>query len=233
MAFPTTSVLDNFNRANENPLSTAGNWGAPIHDPATGGAMTMKLVSNAIQDDSLADGGGSGQAYWDGANFGPGAEVFVTIPTWWANASSDFWLWMHGRSEGSSAMDGYKLYVSTSGGNNIWQLYRLDNEVATQLGADLGTQNISNGDAIGLECTASGIFQAYYKASGGGWATVGSTRSESTYTSGHIGVSKGFNDTTSSLDDFGGGTIVSPGVSYTRLERGLRGLCRGVQMGAR
>lgn len=228
MAFPTTPVLDNFNRANEDPLSGGGNWSGPI----LLNMNKMKVVSNATQQSTVI-GSQSGSSFWNAATFGPGVEVYVTIPTMWINNSSDVWLWLNGNAENSSGVDGYILYISQSGGAFTWILNRKDNGVDTQLGGNIGTQAIANGDAIGLEDLNGGTLQAYYKPSGGSWGTTGTTRSDNTYTSGHIGYSKGFVDSTSILDDFGGGTIPGSSVLFSRLERGLRGICRGVQMGAR
>ena len=228
MAFPTTSLLDSFNRADEDPLSGSGNWSGPI----LLNMNKMKVVGNATMQSTVI-ASQSGSSYWNAANFGPGVEAYVTIVTMWQNNSSDLWLWVNGSAENTSGVDGYTLYIRQSGGVYRWRLFRKDNGVETQLGGDIGSQAIANGDAIGLEVRSGGTFQAYYKPSGGSWATVGTTRSDNTYTSGHIGYSKGFVDTTSVLDDFGGGTIPGSSALLSRLERGLRGVCRGIQMGAR
>lgn len=222
MPFPTTSVLTNFT-GSEDPLSEGGNFAGPVF---SGMAQMKKVSGQAMQSTLVASQ--SGSSYWNAATFGPGVEVYVTIPTWWNNASSDIWLWANGNAENTAGVDGYLLYANNSG---VWSQNRVDNGVATQLGANLGTQTIGNGDSIGLEIVSGGTHQAYYKASGGSWTTLGTTRSDNTYTTGHIGLSKGFTDTTSVLDDFGGGTRVTR--VYSQLERRLRGVCRGVQMGAR
>jgi hypothetical protein len=208
-AFPTTAVLDDFNRANENPLSLTGAWGAPIH---TGTLQTMKLSSNAIMDDSLADGGGSGQAYRDDQNYGPGVEAYVTLLNPWANNSSDFWFWMNGNAENAAGRDGYKLYAIYNTGVWYYNVYRTDNDVETELTPSFEAgPTLASGDKLGGEIAVGGTITWYYKASAGSWGAASgvSTRSDATYTSGHIGLSKGFNDTTTSLDDFGGGTIVA------------------------
>jgi hypothetical protein len=224
MPFPTTSVLTNFT-GSEDPLSEGGNFAGPILP----GMAQMKKVSGQAKQSTLV-ALQSGSSYWNAATFGPGVEAYATIPTWWNNASSDFWLWTNGNAENTSGVDGYMMALNNAG---TWQLHRFDNNVGTQVGANLGTQVVGSGDSVGVEVIAGGTHQAYYKASGGSWATLGSTRSDNTYTSGHIGLSKGYQDTTSVVGDFGGGTIVAAGVSYSRLERGTRGIGRGILMGAR
>jgi hypothetical protein len=198
--FPTTSVLDDFNRANENPLSTAGNWGGAVF----AGGGEFKIVSNALQDDSAADGAGASNQFWDGATYGPGAEVFIDLPTIWQAAGSDGFLSCNTANEGS-AFDGYVFYFVWNAGSTFdFCFFRYDDESGTIL--DCGTVTLVNGDSVGLECAADGTLTAYRK-NAGTWTALSPTASDTTYTSGHIGVSKGVNDTTSVLDNFGGGTI--------------------------
>lgn len=221
MAFPYSEILTSFTGADEDPLSEGGNWSGPVFS----GGGALKRASNTCKPPAT----GAGSSYWAAASFGPAVEVYCTVTTVWVNDNSDTFLWLHLGSEGSASLRGYQLYIFQVAGAFTWQLYRYDTGSATLLGSNLGTQTISNGDAVGLACDSAGVFQAYYKASAGSWATLGSTRTDTTYTSGHIGLGKGFNDTTSVLDNFGGGR----GLVYTQLERGLRGVCRGVQVGAR
>lgn len=215
MAFPTTSILSQFT-GSEDPLSESGNFAGPIFPSMA----QMKKVSNQAMQSTLV-GSQSGSSYWTVAAFGPGVEVYVTIPTWWNNASSDFWLWANGNAENTAGADGYLLYVPNGG---TWNLSRVDNTVATQLGADLGTQVPASGDSIGLEIISGGTHQAYYKSGAGAWSTLGTTRSDNTYTSGHIGFSKGFVDTTSVLDNFGGGASVVGGQPMWKRGGGVPGM---------
>lgn len=200
-AFPTTPILDSFNRANEDPLVGGTNWGGPIFP----GMDRMKIVSQAIQQSTVI-AGQSGSSFWSANIFGPGTEAYISLSTVWQNANSDFWLWICGSNENTANASGYQLYIFNNGTIWTWRLFRYDNGVATKLGADLGTQALGNGDRVGIAVSAAGVIQAWYKALGSDWATFGTTRTDTNYTSGHIGVSKGFVDVTSVLDDFGGGT---------------------------
>lgn len=215
-AFPTTPVLDDFNRANENPLASAGTpWGVRIAAGCSGTEggnprCTFKLESNAIKDDSANDGEGPGSAYRDDQNYGPGSEAYITLTTLWSAAGSDLWLWLDGNAEETAGMDGYVFYTYYNGGSWYYYTVRRDNNVGTDLLAgDLGP-TLASGDAVGAEHNG-GTLTWYRKPSGGSWAAMSdvATVSDSTYTSGHIGLSKGFADTTSVLDDFGGGTITA------------------------
>ena len=58
---PTTGILDNFNRADETPLSGGGNW-APL------GSQAANLRNMGVE--------GGGGAYWTTA-FGPETEAYL------------------------------------------------------------------------------------------------------------------------------------------------------------
>ncbi len=216
-AFPTTGLIDDFNRANENPLSEAGNWESPPIPGGGGSCETFKLVSNAIQDDSTADGCGSGQAYWE-VVFGPGVEVYASFPTVWNAAGSDGWFWLNGNAEPTAATDGYRCYFFYDTGSWKYGCDRHDNTVATNISADTVGPTLGSGDKLGVELTAAGLFTWYHFPSGGAWGVASGPTpfTDTTYTTGHIGISKGFNDTTSIVDDFSGGTIVASGTSRFR-----------------
>lgn len=83
MAVPQTTILDNFNRANESPLSGGGNWGAPTA-PFSGSAP-CSLSSNAVGYASSA-----GAAWWTPSTFGPDCEVYFTAVAYDSGNSGQF-----------------------------------------------------------------------------------------------------------------------------------------------
>lgn len=216
MAFPTTSVLDNFNRADENPLDNTGNWRYSVFHsgPESPQHSTFKLVSNAVMDDSTADGGASGQAYWNTSTFGPAVEVYVTLSTVWSAAGSDFWFFIHMTgpdTPGDSTLCGYLAYALYNAGAWRYQINRWDNGVGTEIQSFQIGPTLSAGDKLGFECTSGGQMTWYYKAAAGSWGAASglSSVTDTTYTTGYIAFEKGYLDTTSVLDDFGGGNIVA------------------------
>ena len=66
MAFPTTGILDNFNRANENPLGN-GTWSGPLFTTDN----RDQLISNAV---TLTSGNCSD--YWI-TTFGPDSHGMI------------------------------------------------------------------------------------------------------------------------------------------------------------
>src|SRR5437899_2007498 len=198
MAFPTTCILDKFNRADENPLSNGGKWSNPL----IAGETSLQVISNTCRPNGPSSASSN---WWSDASFGADTEVFITVST--AGAAADYvGITVRTVNENSASLDGYILYVTFP---STWQFFRLDNGAFTQLGANV-TQTVASGDAMGLSIVGTTL-TAYYKASGGSWVSL-NTRTDSTYTAaGHIGIDEKSAGPTTILDDFGGGTVVAGG----------------------
>jgi hypothetical protein len=195
MAFPTTGILDNFNRSNEDPLSDGGKWS---NGPFTG-LLNHKVVSNQC----LASVSAAGEAnmYRSDQTYGPDSEAFVTVVTI-SPTNDDVMLFLRCQSPGTTGFDGYMVALDIAS-PSVTKIFRIDNEATTLLGAAITTA-WANGDAVGAEAIGSTI-AAYRKPSGGSWAQLG-TRSDSTYGSaGNIGMY--IEDVDFVTDDFGGGTV--------------------------
>jgi hypothetical protein len=208
MAFPTTAVLDDFNRANENPLAN-GNWGGNIFG---GGGPACKIDTNEATASAPFS-----SSYWLATTFGPDVEVMQSIELLSQNVGLAWRLTSIGPT-----VNGYELIYLP--GSSIVQVYKITAGVEAQIGADI-SQAFSVGDAIGAE-HISGTITIYRRASSV-WSSIG-TRSESTFnTAGYIGMSI---DSGSYVDNFGGGTVVgASSPSLSRLERGTRGFMRGMR----
>lgn len=197
-AFPTNSVLDNANRANEGPPPSA-NW-TDIY-----GASDVRVVSNALTP-GLSSEYTSGYR-WNAASFGPDVEVYYTITNKGSNGSSAGRLFARIDSSGNN---GYSIqwdsFVSQI------KINKIDGAGSeTQLGATI-SQSISSGDAIGMFVQGTTI-ELWYKLSGGSWTSL-ATRTDSTNSAaGYIGFDI-YNPgvgTNPIIDDFGGGTIAGGG----------------------
>jgi len=187
VAFPTTGILDDFNRANEGPPPSA-NW--------TGPWRTANLL--VVNTNQLARSGGNADAYWNPTTFGPNMEAFATLPVLPVVGAAI----LGGRlqSPGAGTTDGYATSWSPASSGSL-VFYRSDNAALTQLGATVTSTSVSAGDQIGMSVVGSVI----------SWYLNGSlvdTRSDATYSgAGYIGA--GCNDATLRMDNFGGGTAVS------------------------
>lgn len=187
MAFPTTSVLDAFNRAD-------GALGANWTSPAFGATGTARIASNALHMD--VGGVLSSPAAWSASQFGPDVEVYCTM----ASLTSSFPSVECRLSSLLSSRTGYLVFLNT-GGSQI-TVSRRDNGSTTDL--HTYSQAFSAGDSFGMSCVGSTI-STYYKPAAGAWTLLG-TVTDATYSNaGYVSV-----DAYASLnavDDFGGGTI--------------------------
>lgn len=201
MAFPTTGILDDFNRANTGPPPSSS-WGSNKVFSAT--ANNLIVSSNAITSGNT----NFQSSWWNPSTFGPDAECYITCTTLPAGASDEVaFVMARLATPGGTGVDGYGVAVTKQSGTDLVEVYRIDNAAQTLLGASM-SQEFSAGDSIGVECSGSSI-RAHYKASGGSWTQLGS-RTDSTYSAaGNVGVE--LFSTTVRLDDFGGGTVVTGG----------------------
>src|SRR5512139_3914486 len=189
-AFPTTPVLDDFNRANEGPPPSAS-W-------ATFTGSGHKVLSNAMVP-AAADVSLSRR----GTSFGAEAEIFATIATW--PAQVDLFIKLSGTY---ATRTGYQ--VNANGSST--QIYKVVGGTPTQLGATDASVTWGNGDAIGFAYVGSTL-TVYRRPSGSTtWAVV-TTRTDTALqgNTGYIGIET-VNNSTYVIDDFGGGTYVAPEV---------------------
>lgn len=190
MAFGQTGILDNFNRANEGPPMTG--WTTPA---GVGGL----IVSGSVCAASTANAFGIYSASPSNAN----CEAWFTVSTA-TGAGATVSIFARAKDVSSAAtFDAYGLVV-TEAATDWWAIRRVDNGLATTLGASFA-QEVSNGDGIGIRCSGSTITAWYRSGSAGSWTELAS-RTDSTYSAaGYLAVS--ISDTTGRVDNFGGGNF--------------------------
>jgi hypothetical protein len=185
MPFPLTSILDNFNRADSNPLN--GSWTNSWY-----GDGNWKLASNSI----VGAVGNFVGARYNAATYGPDCEVYVSIPT---ADPSDFRMFL--RVTGPDATPtGYCFETSS----NVGSISEVNAGSRTQLGVTFGC-TLSNGDKLGFRAIGSSLTAWQYTS--GSWSLL-ATRTDSTHTgAGYLAFEDAYN--LQVLDDFGGGTVVN------------------------
>lgn len=192
MAFPTTAILDNFNRANANP-DGSGSWTSLFNN--------IQIVSNEAKGTST-----SNVVYWNAGTFNANCETYITFGGTLPGGGGYVEV---GARVNLSPLNGYAVRATkVDAGTDVIQLSRIDNSVATSLATY--NQEISSGDSIGIECNGSTI-KAYYKPSGGSWTEVISV-TDSTYGSGGR-ASLAIISSVATVDNYGGGDIVG-GTTY-------------------
>jgi hypothetical protein len=191
-AFPTTGILDNFNRAQEVPLGN-GTWTCPLKS----GDNNLE-VDSSNQLEAISS---PGSCYWSANTFGPDTEAYLNVVT--KPVGTDCIALVARISGAGGSISGYQGKFCNSAGTDTWDLYRYDSGVTTQIGTG-GTTELTNGDSMGLEVIGNSI-KLYHKPAAGAW-TVRASATDSTYTSsGRIGVRMDHIGIVA--DDFGGGTM--------------------------
>jgi glucose/arabinose dehydrogenase len=183
-AFPTTGVLDNFNRANG---ALGGNWGDSN--------VSIVISANAIKQ----SGTGWGDAVWTGSTFAADQEAFVKLSTISAATNElDLMLkvqggsWTNGIIEVRFSPPSKQIVVSTYDVYGNWRTWlTLDNQNLVA-GTILGARAYSTGI---LDLFLNGIYLASANVSAWPYNALG----------GSIGIEMGA-ASASAMDDFGGGS---------------------------
>lgn len=197
-AFPTTAVLDNFNRANG---GLGANWS---DDPLNANPSAFQIDTNVVKSPTYSE------AWWNPATYGPGVECFATVAARGANTYGAYVGVLRDPNTASSTADGYQVGL-IFGATDKFEVYRYDNAASTLIAsADLPAQVVA-GDKIGIEVTSTGTVRSHlYRA--GAWSQITST-ADGTYTfsTGNAVLEMAIFDGTfaARLDDFGGGTVVA------------------------
>ena len=203
-SFPTTGVLDNFTRADENPLSDGGNWSGPI--------FSGDGVLEVISDQCCEVLGGGGEAAWE-TNFPGTVESWAFI----ANIDVDPFVAACLAGVGGSAT-GYTLNLNAGGTELDLFAHGGAGLIASYTGL-----TVAPGDGIGLGVIA-GTIDVWWKAGSGAWTLLGTT-ADSTYTSGQIGIgTNAGTDGEAAFTSFGGGGVGGVSVTGPALDDGVPGL---------
>lgn len=192
MAFPTTPVLDTFNRADGAP---GANWS----DEVIVNYFRLLISSNTLKEDPAAFGFDSN--YWNPSTFGPDCEVYATFATVGTNGAG-----VVARLTSPGASENF--YWLTANAFDT-RLYKHVAGVRTQIGSTISVL-FAAGDGIGLSCTGSSI-ECWRKPSGGAWGVIATRTDSDVSGAGYIGVLTDSTNKAWSFDDFGGGSIVTGG----------------------
>lgn len=142
---------DNFQRADENPLSDGGNWGAC---PSLSTSVQLQLVSDLVEATHVTNCGSS----WAAIAWAPDHYHRCTIAT--LNASSTLYMFvrMTAQPQGSiAAFSGYELALNGPLGSSA--TYELSAVLPnSQINLSSGTIAINSGDVFELRAIGAEIF---------------------------------------------------------------------------
>lgn len=203
MPFPTTPVLDTFNRADTADLVGGGGY---QNDPFWfGTSTTAAIASNQVK-------GNAAGSYFDIARNSATyqhAEVFWTVAAVGDTATySEYYVYARLQGFAPSATPCYWAHWYVSSGSWTLEVQKWDGSSATSLGASVADA-ITGGDVIGLRVTggATTVVEAYRN----GLVVASRSDSSSPVTAaGYIGVNCYDSGSSARFDDLGGGEIRSP-----------------------
>jgi hypothetical protein len=184
--FPTTGILDDFNRS-DGPIG--GNW------IGSSGAGNYSIVANRL------DVGAGGYLVWYPTSFGPDQEAYVTLTTIDPNADEHDVLLKYQASGAWGAGMLEVWYDPVAQHIQVWT--QTDVHGWVQRGADIPVV-FSNGDRLGARARADGIVEVYRNS------VLLATRDVTGWpyyaNGGKIGL--WFSNAPNAVaDDFGGGTV--------------------------
>ena len=196
MTFPTTPILDNFNRADEGP-PPSDKW-----HTANDGLAVVSNQATATQNDDY------GWNNWEDEYFGEDTEMYFTIVT---KPATDRGFRLYMLDWSFSDGDGYSLdFFTTGSGTANFVMRRFDEWSDTQLGAAVTDEGFSNGDKLGFAREGDDVVG--YKDTGSGWEEF-MRRTDNThkYETFALIIEQYDGSFDMVIDDFGGGTTVVAG----------------------
>lgn len=177
MAFPVSTVLDNFNRANG---ALGSNW--------TGISGPPEIISGEV---GLPSGITKGSAFWH-ESFGINQAVFFTVMT----VAKEYELYLRNTSVGLCIMEIFESKI-------VLAQYKDSGGVYTELHTSSGAYEA--GAAFGFTANSNKLSAWYKTALGETFEEVASATTTLTPEAGEIGFL--LEGSTARLDNFGGGTI--------------------------
>jgi hypothetical protein len=194
VAFPTTGILDDCNRTDENPLSDGGKWGDRNNN------FDLALAGNRIGG---TNSGALSSMFWSLATYGPDCEAYITVTTL-PSATAYIRLWVRVQNPGAVGETGYMMQWSNDA-NGCRIFKETARETYTMIAQDAAARYTTN-DQLGLGALGSDI--TVYKTG----ASVLTVNDTTTSAAGNLAL--GCRDTVAKLLNFGGGTrvVVSPDV---------------------
>jgi len=194
---PATGFLDQFERANEDPLSQNGAWSQTA---LFGSGETLEVLGNAAGENE----GEVVQANsFRAAETTGDAEVHARIANQ-PNNNQELYLYLHLQEAGTAGVDGYRArwfhWISTDG----LYIQKITDGVPTTIAGPLSLDP-ATGDTLLLR--RFGLALELWRKNAGTWTKLLSTL-DGSYTSGRLGL--GMDDDDGKWDDFGGGAIGAP-----------------------
>lgn len=187
-AFPTTGIIDDFNRE-------------AVGDDYTVPSGTIAISGNQLH--SMTDD--PTPAIWNVATYGPDVEAYFTLPTKPVNGS---YIEIFCRLDGS--FNGYFVMLAALSGTDKFYIKRVAGGV-TVTNLDSAEVEFTAGEKLGISAIGTSIKAHHYTS--GAWSQVVSVTDATYSNAGSIALE--FEDGTARVDDLGGGTVSCTDPTFT------------------
>lgn len=174
LPFPSTPILDTFNRADENPLNPA-HWSTPINWDSNGWKIVNKQGRPAVT--------GWSSTSWLQAYPTP-FEAYITVASWQA-LKAGIYLWAVDDSTFANALTNSDWYpggylVAFDAANSNWFAYPVDiddgwssDDIIARSVNHMWT-DVQDGDTVGMRIDIHGVISVWQKHAGGSFVMLGS-----------------------------------------------------------
>jgi hypothetical protein len=130
---PTAPLLDNFNRTNAKPPSSAYTLGPIVFTAGN----ELAIESNVLRKSNSSGGNGENNVYRNDADYGPDVELVYKIADVATITNDLARLYLRLNSIGSGTTVGYCLRIVHDGtGFRAWRCQRRDASAFVQIGTD-------------------------------------------------------------------------------------------------
>lgn len=200
--FPSAGVKDNFNRADENPVSGGGAW--------TNGVVSSSGACQVISNTLRSSGSATERDCYMNTNYAVPQEVYASFSNLSSHSDANSARLMACLQDGigTGTVDGYEIRIRTNAGAQQLAIDQLQNGVYTQLGSLFTVSPLyTSGAKIGMRVESNNTLRAY-SDTGTGW-TERFTRTGTLGSCMNTKIGVGARTTTHWYDDFGGGTSTS------------------------
>lgn len=168
----TASIVDNFNRADENPLSGGGNWTTPMWS----GESVFRVITN------LAQGTGTwNNAYWNTETFQnvQAAVKFLTTGTRY------YYLYVRMQEVGTTAPHGYSVAIGYNEGSMSVKKHPEGGGSSINIDSASGI-TFASGNRIGIVVDGSNLYGLLDQ--GSGWETMCQGTDTTFPDAGYVGI---------------------------------------------
>jgi hypothetical protein len=202
LTMDSAPLLDNANRANENP---ATGWTADFDNQS---AQGIKVVSNQLVSINASL---QTTAWWNAQQFAADQEAYFTIATKQGNGF-DVFINLRIQNPHTASVNGYNFTLSAAAGTDQVSLWKEVAGVYTQIGSSVA-QEFNAGDIF--RARSFGTTHTISRFDGASWTLVASWSDASISGAGYIGI--GHNaGANAAFDNFGGGVAAGDTVTVVK-----------------